>query len=61
MEPHTRADLDLILQRVTGAATTLDELGLLRMALRRYMEGHPADEAVAWAANEISKSLTSHP
>lgn len=36
----------------------MDEVALLRIALRAYMEGQSAEDAVAWAAWQISNSLT---
>lgn len=53
-----QTDLDYILTSVTGATTVLDELTLLRAALRYYAEGHSAEDSVAWAAHQISNSIT---
>ncbi len=55
-----REDLDYILQEaVMKAATVLDELTLLRTALRRYAETGDAREAIAWASGRMSDSITS--
>lgn len=58
LTPAQRTDLDHILTGATGAATPMDELTLLRIALRAYSEGMPALEALAWAAAQLSNSLT---
>ena len=58
---HVRDDLDYILLAVTQLPNVLDELALLRVAIRAYQEGRSAEEAVAWAAQQISNSLTSYP
>lgn len=57
LTPAQRTDLDHILTGATGAATPLDELALLRIALRAYSEGMAAPDALAWAAEQISKTL----
>lgn len=55
----TTNDLQLILDRATGQGLSLlDELTLLRTSLRRYLETGDAEEAVAWAAREISNSVS---
>lgn len=63
--PHlpeqVREDLEYILLEVTTLPSLLDEVTLLRVALRRYMEGHPAEEAVAWAAQQLSNELARIP
>ena len=51
-------ELNTILQAVTGAATPGDELALLRVSLRKWAEGMPPAEAVAWAAENLSLSLS---
>lgn len=53
----TRQDIDRILTLVLGARNTLDELALLRAALRRYMETGDPEEAVAWAARQIADTI----
>lgn len=65
VEPQVAADLRHILETTIAVGTVHDELVLLRVALRRYVEtGHAAD-AVAWAANEmsavISRTKNHHP
>jgi hypothetical protein len=50
-------DLEYILDQSTGA-TLLDELSLIRISLRRYLETGDAREAVAWAAEKISNSVS---
>jgi hypothetical protein len=56
-DPPVKKDLEYILDQVVGVSPK-DELTLLRAALRYYAEGHSAQDAVAWAANELSLSLT---
>lgn len=58
MDPQIKRDIQTILEKSTHCQTTLDELALLRIALRRYLETNDAEEAVAWAAREISTSLS---
>lgn len=58
LQQSQKSDLDYILQQATQAATPQDELALLRTSLRAYMEGKSAPDAVAWAANALSKSIT---
>jgi hypothetical protein len=53
-----KSDLDYILQQATQAATPQDELALLRISLRAYMEGMNATDSLAWAAQQLSNSLT---
>jgi hypothetical protein len=55
--PSVQQDLEYILDQVVGVSPR-DELTLLRAALRYYAEGHSAPDSVAWAANELSLSLT---
>lgn len=50
-------DLSYILDQATGMPL-LDELSLLRISLRRYLETGNAREAVAWAAEQISNSVS---
>lgn len=55
----TTNDLQLILDRATGTGLSLlDELTLLRTSLRRYLETGDAEEAVAWAAQQIGNSVS---
>lgn len=59
LPPKTNDDLNHILDQATGTGMTLlDELTLLRTSLRRYLETGDAQEAVAWAAREISNSVS---
>jgi hypothetical protein len=58
---RTQADLNRLLDLATGTGLSLlDELTLLRAALRRYLETGDPDEAVAWAAKEISNSVSNY-
>lgn len=57
--PQVKIDLDHILQEALTACTTHDELSLIRVSLRRYSDTGDAKEAVAWAAQKLSDSLTS--
>lgn len=50
--------MNFLLDESLQATTTLDELALLRASLRAYVEGMTAEDAIAWAAGEISNSLT---
>lgn len=58
LHENVKSDIDYILQQATQAASMQDELALLRTALRAYTQGMTAQDAVAWAAKELSKSLT---
>lgn len=58
MDPQTKKDLQNLLSQTSGCQTPLDELALIRAALRRYLETGDAEEAVAWAARELSNSLS---
>jgi hypothetical protein len=44
-----------------GGSNFLDELTLLRVALRLYLDGHEPDEAVARASQMMSDSLSKIP
>jgi hypothetical protein len=55
-----RNDLDYILTQAQGTTTMLDELSLIRIAIRRYAETGNAEEAVAWAAGQISNSVSNY-
>lgn len=55
---HTKNDIEQIIDGCTGVGSVLDELTLLRASLRAYLEGMTAEEAVAWACQELSNSLT---
>jgi hypothetical protein len=52
-------DLDYILTQCLGMPL-LDELAMIRASLRRYSETGNAEEAVAWAANQISNSVSNY-
>lgn len=58
MSRDLKKDIDFILDQSLQAVSTLDELALLRASLRAYVEGMSAEDAIAWAAAEISNSLT---
>jgi hypothetical protein len=55
---QTSQDLDRLLRETVGTGTVLDELTLLRTALRLYCEGLEPGEAIAQAAHMLSDSLT---
>lgn len=57
---HLKNDIEEIIDGCTGAVTLMDELTLLRASLRAYLEGMTAAEAVAWASQQLSDSLTQH-
>lgn len=56
--PEVAHDLDLLLTGVLGCQTPLDELHLLRVALRRYAETGNAAQALAEAAGRLSDAFT---
>lgn len=58
VEPNVLRDLSHILDATRATGTLHDELALLRIAVRRYTEVGNAEEAVAWAATELSNVLT---
>lgn len=60
LPPNIDEDIRYILETVIGAAGPADELALLRVSLRRYLEGQSAVDAVAWAAEELSKSISNY-
>jgi hypothetical protein len=55
---QTKKDIDVILHNCMGAATILDELTLIRTALRLYLDGHEPTDAVAKAAEALSLSIS---
>ena len=55
---NTLNDIYEIVENCTGVGTLLDELTLLRTSLKAYCNGAEPDEAVAWAAKQLSDSLT---
>lgn len=63
--PQVADDLRHILERTAAVGSVHDELVLLRIALRRYVETGDAANAVAWAAEEmsavISRNTNRHP
>lgn len=58
MREQITDDIDYILQEVTACGSPLDELALLRTSLRAYKEGRSAVDAVAWAAQQLSNSIS---
>jgi hypothetical protein len=58
MSRDIKKDVNFILDESLQAINTLDELALLRASLRAYVEGMTAEDAVAWAAGEISNSIS---
>lgn len=57
-DDQTSNDIDYILQQATQCGSVPDELALIRISLRAYADGMDAADAVAWAAKELSKSIT---
>jgi hypothetical protein len=55
-----QTDLDHIITACTGVGSVLDELTLLRAALRLYADGSSAEDAVAEACHMMSNSVTKH-
>ena len=51
-------DIYEIVESCTGVGTLLDELTLLRTSLKAYCNGADPDEAVAWAAKQLSDSIS---
>jgi len=58
---HLQNDLNEIIDGVTGVGSILDELTLLRVSIKCYLEGMSPAEAVAWACQQLSDSITKHP
>lgn len=58
---QTRLDIEQIIDGCTCVGTILDELTLLRVALRCYLEGMDPEDAVAWACEQLSNSLSKIP
>ena len=56
--PQVARDLDQLLTAALGCASPLDELSLLRVALRRYIQSGDPAEAVAWAAETLGAAFT---
>lgn len=51
-------DIDYIIDQCTDAGSLIDELSLLRISLRAYIDGADAEEAVAWASRKLSDTIT---
>lgn len=51
-------DITYIIDQLTGTGSVLDELTLLRAALRLYADGSDARDAVAEACKMLSDSIT---
>lgn len=58
MTESVRNDIEFILENSMFAGTLLDELSLLRIALRAYLDGAEPGVAIAWAAGKISDTIT---
>lgn len=54
----TSEDIPWIIDQCTGVGTLLDELTLLRTALKLYAEGMPRADAMARASQLLSNALT---
>lgn len=59
-DPQLKSDLDRIIDDCTGVGDILDELSLLRVSLRAYVEGMNPGDAVAYASEQLSNSITQH-
>ena len=57
---NTLNDIYFIVEQCTGVGTLLDELTLLRTSLKAYCNGAEPDEAVAWAAKQLSDSISKY-
>ena len=53
-------DIYEIVESCTGVGTLLDELTLLRTSLKAYCNGADPDVAVAWAAKQLSDSISKY-
>jgi len=53
-------DIYKIIESCTGVGTLLDGLTLIRTALKAYCNGADPDEAVAWAAEQLSDTITNY-
>lgn len=56
----TQLDIEAIIDGCTGVGELMDELTLLRVSLRAYLEGKDPADAVAWACEQLSNSITKH-
>jgi hypothetical protein len=57
---NLQTDLDHIITSCTCVGSVLDELTLLRAALRLYADGSSAEDAVAEACHMMSDSVTKY-
>jgi hypothetical protein len=57
----TGSDIHKIINATTCVGTLLDELTLLRVALRLYADGMTAEDAIAKACEMLSDSLSKIP
>jgi len=57
-DPKQIDDIEAIIDQCTGVGGLLDELTLLRVSLRLYLEGHNPANAVARASQLLSDSIT---
>lgn len=55
---QTLEDIYQIVESCTCVGSVLDELTMLRIALKAYCNGADPDEAVAWASKQLSDSIT---
>jgi hypothetical protein len=58
VDEQTINDIEYILDSVREVSYPHDELSLLRISLRRYLQGETAEESVAWAAGKLSETIT---
>lgn len=52
-----RQDVDQIIELVTGVCYD-DELSLLRISIRAYLDGATPEEAVSFASGKLSDAIT---
>ncbi len=60
VDPRVATDLAYILDQTCAVGQLHEELILLRIALRAYAERGNAQDAVAYAAREVSNVLSRH-
>lgn len=57
----TQIEIAEIIDLTTAVGTLMDEITLLRVSLRLYLDGYEPADAVAKAAEMMANSLTQNP